>query len=202
MVPVDHSLLFAAALQRHGVPYDLHIYQHGDHGTGRMGTGHPWMRDLLFGALESLQDIQAIIRVHPNDNPLDYEIALQYHPELRYRVRISRQHDVASVLKACKLEALIAGAYIIAVKPADEIGWIVPPYLEDYLAKVPYLCAGKPEDFSKAWKEINRPENKGHLDGVREDIIQRYAFAKDGKNTERVMQIIYYQLKHHRQLSV
>ena len=48
MVPVDHSLLFAAALQQHGVPHELHIYQRGDHGTGLMGTDHPWMRDLLF----------------------------------------------------------------------------------------------------------------------------------------------------------
>jgi acetyl esterase/lipase len=48
MVPVAHSLLFAAALERQGVPYDLHIYQRGDHGTGLMGTDHPWMRDLLF----------------------------------------------------------------------------------------------------------------------------------------------------------
>jgi acetyl esterase/lipase len=48
MVPVEHSLLFAAALQQRGVPHELHIYQHGDHGTGLMGTDHPWMRDLLF----------------------------------------------------------------------------------------------------------------------------------------------------------
>ena len=48
MVPVDHSLLFAGALHQHGVPHDLHIYQRGDHGTGLMGTDHPWMRDLLF----------------------------------------------------------------------------------------------------------------------------------------------------------
>jgi acetyl esterase/lipase len=48
MVPVDHSLLYAAALHQHGVPHELHIYQCGDHGTGLMGTDHPWMRDLLF----------------------------------------------------------------------------------------------------------------------------------------------------------
>ncbi len=48
MVPVEHSLLYAAALQQHGVPHDLHIYQRGDHGTGLMGTDHPWMGDLLF----------------------------------------------------------------------------------------------------------------------------------------------------------
>ncbi len=48
MVPVDHSLLFAAALHQHGVPYELHIYQHGDHGTGLIGVEHPWLHDLLF----------------------------------------------------------------------------------------------------------------------------------------------------------
>lgn len=48
MVPVDHSLLYAAALHQHGVPLELHIYQQGDHGTGLMGVDHPWMRDLLF----------------------------------------------------------------------------------------------------------------------------------------------------------
>ncbi len=48
MVPVDHSLQFAVALQRHGVPYELHLYQHGDHGTGLMGVEHPWLGDLLF----------------------------------------------------------------------------------------------------------------------------------------------------------
>lgn len=48
MVPVEHSLLYAAALQQHGLPHDLHIYQRGDHGTGLMGTDHPWMGDLLF----------------------------------------------------------------------------------------------------------------------------------------------------------
>ena len=48
MVPVDHSLLFAAALHQHGVPHELHIYQHGDHGTGLIGVDHPWLRDLLF----------------------------------------------------------------------------------------------------------------------------------------------------------
>ncbi|WNS44301.1 alpha/beta hydrolase [Paenibacillus sp. MMS20-IR301] len=33
-VPVENSLQFAAALGRHNVPYDLHVYAHGIHGLG------------------------------------------------------------------------------------------------------------------------------------------------------------------------
>lgn len=33
-VPVENSLLFAAGLSRHKVPFDLHIYAHGVHGLG------------------------------------------------------------------------------------------------------------------------------------------------------------------------
>lgn len=33
-VPVENSLLFAAALKRHQVPFDLHVYAHGRHGLG------------------------------------------------------------------------------------------------------------------------------------------------------------------------
>lgn len=48
MVSVDHSLLFASALQQHGVSYELHLYQNGDHGTGLIGSPHPWLDDLVF----------------------------------------------------------------------------------------------------------------------------------------------------------
>lgn len=48
LVPVEHTQLYAAALHQHGVPHELHLYQHGDHGTGLIGTNHPWMNDLLF----------------------------------------------------------------------------------------------------------------------------------------------------------
>ena len=56
-VPMENSLEFAAALRRAGVPFDLHIYQKGQHG---MGLGHrpytpgdeaalhPWTRDCIF----------------------------------------------------------------------------------------------------------------------------------------------------------
>jgi acetyl esterase/lipase len=33
-VPVENSTMFAAALQRAKVPYELHLYQHGPHGFG------------------------------------------------------------------------------------------------------------------------------------------------------------------------
>lgn len=48
VVSVEHSLLYAAALREHGIPHELHLYQHGKHGTGLIGTGHPWFGDLLF----------------------------------------------------------------------------------------------------------------------------------------------------------
>jgi acetyl esterase/lipase len=48
MVPVEHAQLYAAALHANGVPHELHLYQHGDHGTGLIGAEHPWFADLLF----------------------------------------------------------------------------------------------------------------------------------------------------------
>jgi acetyl esterase/lipase len=52
-VKVENSLDFAAALRRHGVPFDLHIYQKGRHGIGLadkppFAQPHPWARDLVF----------------------------------------------------------------------------------------------------------------------------------------------------------
>jgi len=52
-VKVENSLDFAAALQRVGVPFDLHVYQKGGHGMG-LGGGraggvfHPWAADCLY----------------------------------------------------------------------------------------------------------------------------------------------------------
>lgn len=48
LVPVEHAQLYAAALHQNGIPHELHLYQHGDHGTGLIGTQHPWFADLLF----------------------------------------------------------------------------------------------------------------------------------------------------------
>ena len=52
-VKVENALEFAAALQRNGVPFDLHIYQKGRHGIGLVdkppfANAHPWSRDLAF----------------------------------------------------------------------------------------------------------------------------------------------------------
>lgn len=52
-VKVENSLEFAAALQKHGVPFDLHVYQKGRHGIGLADkppftNAHPWARDLVF----------------------------------------------------------------------------------------------------------------------------------------------------------
>ncbi len=52
-VPVENSLLFATALRRAGVPFDLHIYQHGGHGMGLadkppFAHPHPWAADCLY----------------------------------------------------------------------------------------------------------------------------------------------------------
>lgn len=52
-VPVENSLLFAEALRKAGVPFDLHIYQKGRHGIGLndkppFANAHPWAADCVF----------------------------------------------------------------------------------------------------------------------------------------------------------
>lgn len=53
-VPMENTMLFAGALRKHHVPFDLHVYEKGGHG---MGLGdkkepstphHPWAADCLF----------------------------------------------------------------------------------------------------------------------------------------------------------
>jgi acetyl esterase/lipase len=43
-VPVENSLMFADALRKNGVSFDLHIYEKGRHGIG-LANGHPWTKD-------------------------------------------------------------------------------------------------------------------------------------------------------------
>jgi len=50
-VPVENSLLFAAALRRAGVPFSLHVYETGPHGLGMGRPGRPappWQDQLLY----------------------------------------------------------------------------------------------------------------------------------------------------------
>ncbi|MEX1137964.1 MAG: alpha/beta hydrolase [Bacteroidota bacterium] len=52
VVSVENSLMFAKALKEHGVPFALHVYEHGRHGLGLAArppfeNPHPWTRDLL-----------------------------------------------------------------------------------------------------------------------------------------------------------
>lgn len=41
VVDVEHSVDFAMALRRAGVPFELHLYEKGPHGIG-LANGHPW----------------------------------------------------------------------------------------------------------------------------------------------------------------
>jgi acetyl esterase/lipase len=52
-VPMENTLLFAEALRKNHVPFDLHIYQKGGHGMGLKDkppfvNPHPWAGDCLF----------------------------------------------------------------------------------------------------------------------------------------------------------
>lgn len=42
----DNSMLFALALQKNKVPYELHVYEKGKHGIG-LASGHPWTEQCL-----------------------------------------------------------------------------------------------------------------------------------------------------------
>jgi len=53
VVAIENSMLFANALRKNKVPFDLHIYQKGGHGMGLGSKGdpakrHPWTQDLVF----------------------------------------------------------------------------------------------------------------------------------------------------------
>jgi len=52
-VPTENTLLFAEALRKNHVPFDLHIYEKGGHGMGLkdkppFAHPHPWADDCLF----------------------------------------------------------------------------------------------------------------------------------------------------------
>jgi dipeptidyl aminopeptidase/acylaminoacyl peptidase len=52
-VPVENALMFADALKKNGVPFELHIYEHAPHGLGLgdrtspFKNNHAWTTDLV-----------------------------------------------------------------------------------------------------------------------------------------------------------
>jgi acetyl esterase/lipase len=53
LVPMENTMMFAEALRKNRVPFDLHIYQKGGHGMGLkdkppFAHPHPWTGDCLF----------------------------------------------------------------------------------------------------------------------------------------------------------
>jgi len=53
-VPVENSMLFASALRKHRVPFELHVYTKGRHGLG-LETELPWEVDCLRWITETAQ---------------------------------------------------------------------------------------------------------------------------------------------------
>jgi acetyl esterase/lipase len=56
-VPMENTLLFAAALRKNHVPFALHVYEEGGHGMGLkdkppFAHPHPWANDCLFWLTE------------------------------------------------------------------------------------------------------------------------------------------------------
>jgi len=53
VVPMENTMMFAEALRKNHVPFDLHIYQKGGHGMGLADKSpfthpHPWANNCLF----------------------------------------------------------------------------------------------------------------------------------------------------------
>ena len=53
VVPMENTLMFASALRKNHVPFDLHVYEKGGHGMGLkdkppFANPHPWAGDCLF----------------------------------------------------------------------------------------------------------------------------------------------------------
>lgn len=105
-VPVENSLMFALALRKKKVPYELHIYQHGPHGVG-LASDNPalntwpkllenWLRARGFvNQSQRVSETDRIkyrnpelvrlideLRVSPPEFAADSMIKLSAHPEI------------------------------------------------------------------------------------------------------------------------
>lgn len=55
-VPVENSLMFASALRKSGVPFELHVYEQGRHGLG-LAEEHPYARGWTGACADWLRNI-------------------------------------------------------------------------------------------------------------------------------------------------
>ncbi|HZG55064.1 alpha/beta hydrolase [Paenibacillus sp.] len=55
-VPVENSLMFATALRKHKVPFELHVYAEGHHGLG-LAAEHPFARGWTGACADWLRNI-------------------------------------------------------------------------------------------------------------------------------------------------
>lgn len=53
-VPVENSMMFASALRKHGVPFELHVYARGNHGLG-LNAPFAWAQDCVRWLKETAQ---------------------------------------------------------------------------------------------------------------------------------------------------
>lgn len=63
-VPLENSIMFATALRKHSIPFELHIYHKGRHGLG-LGTPFDWSNECLRWIEETAQPSVALRRGKP-----------------------------------------------------------------------------------------------------------------------------------------
>jgi acetyl esterase/lipase len=63
-VPLENSILFAAALRKHGIPFELHLYHKGGHGLG-LDAPFDWSSNCLRWIEETAQPSVALRRGDP-----------------------------------------------------------------------------------------------------------------------------------------
>jgi hypothetical protein len=88
------------------------------------------------------------------------------------------------------VESLLVGKPLICVQPPENKGWILPPYMQDYLSAMPDLQAQSSEELVQAWKILHQPETRQQIDALGSQIIDKYALSADGKSSARVAKLI------------
>jgi len=154
-----------------------------------------WMRTMMFNALEQLPEVQAILRVHPSDDEAEHRVILQSRSGLIQRVRVSRWPDVLSVLHACDLavigqstlglEAMLVDKPVIVLWPPGKLDGVVP-----YIQERSVLHASNSEELVRAGQRLCDPQVQRAQVRSQRRFVERYAYRADGRNTERVIEVI------------